>query len=85
MLWIVTELYYPEETSTGHFLTKIAEGLAKNKNVSVLCSQPTYSQRGLRAPKQENHNGVKIYRCWGGRLNKDFLPFRIVNFLTISF
>ena len=83
--WIITELYYPEETSTGHFLTRIAEGLAKNKDVSVICSQPTYSQRGIIAPKKEHHNGVHIYRCWGGRLNKDLLPFRIINFLTISF
>ena len=84
MLWIVTELYYPEETSTGHFLTKIAEGLAQTGEVSVLCSQPTYSQRGIKAPKNEIHNGVQIYRCWGGRLNKDVLPFRIINFFTIS-
>lgn len=85
MICIITELYYPEETSTGHFLTKIAEGLAQHNNVSVICSQPTYSQRGIRAPRREVHKGVHIFRCWGGRLNKDFLPFRIVNFLTISF
>lgn len=85
MIWIITELYYPEETSTGHFLTKIAEGVAIDHDVSVVCSQPTYSQRGMKAPTHEVHNGVQIYRCWGGRLNKDFLPFRIVNFLTISF
>ncbi len=84
MHWIITELYYPEETSTGHFLTKIAEGLVDNKDISVICSQPTYSQRDITAPKREIRNGVHIYRCWGGRLNKNFLPFRIVNFLTIS-
>ena len=27
-VWVVSELYYPEETSTGYFLTGIAEGLA---------------------------------------------------------
>ena len=84
MYWIVTELYYPEETSTGHYLTQIAEGLALTDEVSVLCSQPTYSQRGIKAPKNEVHNDVKICRCWGGRLNKDLLPFRIINFFTIS-
>ena len=85
MNWIVSELYFPEETSTGHFLTKIAEGLVQSSTpVSVLCSQPTYSQRGTRAPWREIHNGVHIYRCRGGWLNKDFLPFRIINFLTIS-
>jgi len=26
-LWVVSEVYYPEETSTGYYLTAIAEGL----------------------------------------------------------
>ncbi|MEJ2452301.1 MAG: glycosyltransferase family 4 protein, partial [Gammaproteobacteria bacterium] len=78
-------LFYPEETSTGHFLTKIAEGLADKQPVTALCSQPTYSQRGILAPKQEIHDHVKIYRSWGGRFNKNHLTFRVFNFLTISF
>ncbi len=34
-IWILTELYYPEQTSTGYFLTKIAEGLAEEYNVKA--------------------------------------------------
>jgi hypothetical protein len=49
--WIVSELYYPEETSTGHFMTRLAEGIAGcRRPVGVLCSQPTYSARGAQAP-----------------------------------
>jgi colanic acid biosynthesis glycosyl transferase WcaI len=81
---IVSELYYPEETSTGYFLTKIAEGLARYYSVDVLCSQPTYSERGVRAPEHEQHNGVKIQRCRGTTLNKDSMIFRIINLITIS-
>jgi hypothetical protein len=29
----VSELYYPEETSTGYYLTRIAEGLAEHRDV----------------------------------------------------
>ena len=29
-IWVVSELYYPELTSTGYFLTGIAEGLAES-------------------------------------------------------
>ncbi len=83
-VWVLSELYYPEETSTGHFLTGIAEGLSQNYEVMVLCSQPTYSVRGTRAPKRELHKGVKIRRCAGTTLNKDFLPFRLMNLITIS-
>ena len=45
-LWVISELYYPEETSTGYYLTKIAEGLADDFEVKVICGQPNYSRRG---------------------------------------
>lgn len=83
-VWVISELYYPEETSTGHFLTQIAEGLARYHPVSVLCSQPTYSARGVRAQARETRNGVDIRRCGGATLNKDRLPFRMINLATIS-
>jgi len=37
-LWVLSELYHPEETSTGYVVTKIAEGLAADFDVRVLCS-----------------------------------------------
>ena len=77
-------MYYPEETSTGYFLTKIAEGLSPYFPVYVLCSQPTYSARGRNAPIREIHNGVKIRRCRGTRLNNDVFLFKFVNLVTIS-
>jgi colanic acid biosynthesis glycosyl transferase WcaI len=83
-LWVVSELYYPEETSTGYFLTQIAEGLARDFPVSVLCSQPTYSSRGQRAPARETRHGVDIHRCRGTVLDKDVLPFRLLNAVTIT-
>jgi len=84
IVWIVSELYYPEETSTGHFMTMIAEELAKEFFVRVLCAQPSYSRRGIRAPAREIYNGVDIYRCSSTTLNKDIFAFRLINLLTIS-
>jgi glycosyltransferase involved in cell wall biosynthesis len=84
-VWIMSELYYPEDISTGYVMTKIAEGLSAHYAVHALCGQPTYSKRGTRAPRQELHNGVEINRCFGTTFNKDVLPLRAVNLLTISF
>jgi glycosyltransferase involved in cell wall biosynthesis len=81
---MISELYYPEETSTGYVLTKIAEGLAERFSVHALCSQPTYSSRGQRAPARETHNGVDIERVWGATLNKNVLWQRLLNTLSIS-
>lgn len=83
-LWVVTELYYPEETSTGYYMTQIAEGLTTDFDVKVLCGQPNYFKRGIRAPWREMHNGVEILRCTGTTLNKDVIAFRIINMLTLG-
>ncbi len=83
-IWILSELYYPEESATGYYLTRIAEGLAAEFDVRVISAQPTYLARGTRAPRREVHNGVKIRRCAATTLNKNNLVFRFVNLVTIS-
>ena len=83
-LWLVTELYYPEETSTGYYLTRIGEGLADEFDVKVICGQPTYSKRGTVAPKREIHKGVEIFRAAGTTLDKNIILFRLVNMVTLG-
>lgn len=84
-VWVISELYYPEDTATGYFLTGIAEGLARRYAVNVLYSQPTCSERGVRAPAKEQRNGVNIRRCFGTTLDKNIIALRLINLLTISF
>lgn len=83
-LWILTEVYYPEEISTGYYLTSIAEGLAQHRTVKVITGQPKHMSRGKRAPKRETHNGVEIYRAWGTTFDKNVFVLRLVNMLTIG-
>lgn len=83
-LWIVSELYYPEQTSTGYFLTAIAEGLASSMPVEVVCGQPTYSEHGMRASAREDRNGVRIHRVRASHFGKDRLMLRAVNVLTLT-
>ncbi len=84
-LWVITELYYPENNQTGYYMTGIAEGLTKNFNVRVICGQPNYAARGTFAPKRENHKNVEIFRVWSTTLNKDIIFLRLINMLTIGF
>jgi len=83
-LWAISEVYYPEDTGTGYYLTGVAEGLASHFDVHVLCSQPTYAARGSLAPWRETYRNVHIERCPGTTLNKDVLILRLANVLTIS-
>lgn len=83
--WIVSELYYPEETSTGHVMTSIAEQLAEDGwVVGAVCAQPTYSARGIRAPRREVHGGVRVERAWSTTFDKNRILGRILNGVTSS-
>src|SRR6185312_10860235 len=83
-LWVVSELYYPEETSTGYFLTRIAEGLAGRFEVHAVCGRPSYSQRGTVVPWHEAHHGVEIHRMRATLFDKDRIIGRLLNVATFS-
>lgn len=83
-LWILTEVYYPEDISTGYYLTAIAEGIAKNRTVKVITGQPKHMSRGLKAPKHEIHNSVEIFRAGGTTFDKNVFVFRLINMFTIG-
>lgn len=83
-LWVITELYYPENNQTGYYLTKIAEGLTEQFDVKVICGQPNYAARGTLAPKNEYHQKVEVFRVWGTIWDKNVLAFRLVNMLTLG-
>ena len=82
-LWIISELYYPELTSTGYYITAIAEHLAGDADVRVICGQPNYSARGKIAPRRATRNQVSITRVGGMRLSKNVLLFRMLNMLGL--
>ncbi len=83
-LWVVCEVYYPEKISTGYYLTSIAEGLADDFDVKVLCGQPNYAARGTIAPKHELRNGTEIFRAGSTTLDKNVIPYRVVNMITLG-
>lgn len=84
MLWILNEVYYPEETGTGYYITQIAEHLSSNQEVSVLCSQPAYSRAGVKAPSSETHKGVHIFRCPSIILHQRAIWTRLIRMVSIT-
>lgn len=83
-LWVISELYYPEETSTGYYLTRIAEGLADDFDVRVISGQPNYSKRGTIAAKHEIRRDVEIFRAAGTRFDKNRIFLRMINMATLG-
>jgi glycosyltransferase involved in cell wall biosynthesis len=83
-IWFISEVYHPDEQGTAFYTTGLAEGLAKDFDVRVLCSFPTVTARGTPVPRKEVRNGVVIERCMGTTLDKDKLLLRLVNIFTCS-
>src|SRR5206468_12260208 len=79
-----SELFHPEQASTGYFVTKIAEELARAYDVGVITGQPTYASRGQLAPRREQWKGMDIVRVWSTRMDKDRLPLRALNLITLT-
>jgi hypothetical protein len=83
-VWILSETFYPEEVSTSYYVTGVAEALARHYDVRAVAGQPTYARRGERYPQSEVHNRVRIERCVGTTLDKNRLPSRIANAVSLS-
>jgi glycosyltransferase involved in cell wall biosynthesis len=83
--WIITQLFYPDETSTGYVMTKIAETLSEHGEVNVICGSSNYQSKNLNTYKTlEGY--IKIYRIQTPNLDKNKIVFRLYVFLffTIS-
>jgi hypothetical protein len=83
--WIVSELFYPEEVSTGYVMTKIAEKLNENTSVGVICGPSGYQSKILNA-KYKLSKEIVIKRVSIPRFNKNIFIFKLLNifFLTLG-
>lgn len=85
-LWIVTELFYPEETSTAFILTKIANALSDKFDVNVICGPESYCRAALEDnPSTKLSLDGRIHRVSNCNLNKDKIFTRLLRFLIIGF
>lgn len=86
-LWIISELFYPDETSTGYILTEIANKLVDKYSVNVICGPEIYDSKKTSDPdsKQYLNSLVRLYRINSINLDKDRLLSRLVRFFVASF
>ena len=87
-LWVVSEFYYPIVTSTGYYMTEIAEYLATKKglDVHVISTCSLYNDSGnYDFSEFEKHNNVCINRVNVGNLDKNSFLKRILRLLITSF
>lgn len=72
-IWIVSEFYYPIVTSTGYYITEIAEYVAsKGRDVNVITTNSKYNEsKNYQFRRFEDRNNVKIERVIGKEIDKN--------------
>ncbi|MCP9747553.1 glycosyltransferase family 4 protein [Lacihabitans sp. CS3-21] len=84
-LWIVSELFYPDETATGFYMTNIAKHLAKDQIVNIICGSDIYEKgTKLIAADQYFSENVKIHRIKALSLDKNRILSRIFRFMYLT-
>lgn len=85
-VWIISEYYYPIVTSTGYYMTEIAEYLAKKGfDVHIICTGSKYNETDdYELATFEQHNGVTIHRVLSGNVDKNHFIKRFFRLLNSS-
>ncbi|WP_326984835.1 glycosyltransferase family 4 protein [Chryseobacterium sp. MYb264] len=83
-LWVYSELFYPEETSTSYIMTKICNKLAEKYDVEVVCGFPSYDKNKSSDYLKLNPD-IKLKRIKSYSGDKDKTLSRILKLLSLSF
>jgi glycosyltransferase involved in cell wall biosynthesis len=86
ILWIVSELFPPDETSTSYILGEIAKALSSKYTVKVICGPEVYDKR-----KKIDFNNqfaldpsIEVFRAKGTNLDKNTIYGKITSFVMMS-
>lgn len=85
-LWIVTELFPPDETSTSYILGEIANVMVQKYNVGVICGPEVYDKR-KKLDKNNTfklHESIEVHRAEETGLDKNTTKGKALSFILMS-
>lgn len=84
-IWIVTELFHPEETAVAYIFTRIADFLSSNYNVCVICGPEFYDNNKVEfKDTYQISEKIVIYRTETLNFNKNSLIQRSLKIIFLS-
>lgn len=85
-LWIVTELFPPDETSTSYIMGEIANAMVPKYNVGVICGPEVYDKRKKfdKDNRFKLDESIELYRANGADLDKNTTKGKALSFLLMS-
>lgn len=85
-IWIISELFHPEETAVAYIFTRIADYLSESYDVSVICGPFFYdNEKKDFTDIKKISEKITIYRNESLNLNKNNLFQRSINIIYLSF
>lgn len=82
-LWIVSELFYPEESATAFILTNIAIKLKEKYIVNVITGNPIYET--VKENDGKLLDGINLFRVDGQLINKNNIISRLKRAMLLTF
>ena len=83
-LWIISELFYPNESATAHILTQMAKTFTSAFEVNVICADSNYENDRARVVGEEDLPGINVVRVKVPGLDKNSLPKRLLRLIAVS-
>lgn len=85
-LWIISELFPPDETSTAYILGEIANVMATKYNVKVICGPEIYDKRKKTDPNNKFvlDSKIEVTHVKGVDLDKNTFFGKAMRFAVIS-
>jgi glycosyltransferase involved in cell wall biosynthesis len=84
-IWVVTELFYPEETAVAYIFTRIADFLSKDYEVCVICGPEFYDKNKINyRDNYQLSSGVEIIRINTLKFDKNSLIQRSLKIIILS-
>ena len=85
-LWIISELFPPDETSTAYILGEVANALAEKYAVNVICGPEIYDRRKKLDPENQLKlkDSVNVFRVSSLDVDKNTVKGKIESVLSSS-
>ena len=83
-LWIISELFPPEETSTAYIMGEIANAFSSKYNVGVICGPEVYDKSRKQTNRNIENKSINIFRAKVETFNKNSLIGKARSFLSTS-
>lgn len=84
-LWIISELFPPEETSTAYIMGEIADALSQKYDVVVLCGPEIYDKRRKRTDSSEKRQfNYQVIRADTNTFDKNSIIGKSRSFISTT-